>query len=455
MKGGRRRARTSRQMLSLVCFKECRCLQHADRNIVAAKYKEYDHLRRKPAAEKSTPRKRAAKDEREVLKERPANVIDATPKRDTKDKQSVQLLQAPPAIQEEPTPACVRFALGPTPQKDGEVLGIFDCLSTATPSKGSSEAAMISDLAVSATPSKHRTSSEDNKLSRTPQSSGKRFFLGAFVDTPLKRKREDEDCTPSVTTRQFATPSFLRRNVPMTRIDEEDGDGGITAPPFKKRNLVRSLSSIIQGLRRQEEQKMDEEWDILREIEDEESGIARTSDPPKILVEDSQVVKMPLGPDQGPALGEKGGDVDPGGLDAHGNPKKVWKKKGQKRQTKRVKMRPVMHQPKKAVEAGVDVVEETQNPDDSAEWLGDDAEFEDRGGDSDFEEDPNKPGTERKKARKQPNAKAKPKAQDNNKDDNSGKGKKVGVQAHANFRKLKIKNKNSKANRRGKKFGRR
>ena len=389
-----------------------------------------------------------------MLKERPANLVSATPKRDSKDEHVVQFLQAPPAIQEEPTPACVRFALGPTPQKDGEILGIFDCLSAATPSKGSSEPLLIPDLAVAATPSKHPASSSEKNLSRTPQSSGKRFLLQAFAGTPLKRKREYEECTPSTAKRQFATPSFLRRNVSLARIDEEDGDVGFTAPPFKKRNLVRSLSSIIQGLRKQEEDQMDEEWEIMRELEEEESGIARPTNAPTVLVEDSQAVEMPLGPDQGPERSENETENDPGSLDANGNPRKVWKKKGLKRQTKRVKMRPVMHQPKKAVD---EVVEEMQDLGDSTERLGDDAEFDFHGGDPDSADDQTKSKAERKKPRTQTKAKskAKSKAQNDDVESKPGKGRKVNAQAHANFRKLKIKSKNSKANGQGRKFGRR
>jgi hypothetical protein len=397
-------------------------------------------------------------------------LLAATPKRDSKDKQITQLLQVPAVIEEETTPACVRFALGPTPQKDGEVLGIFDTLPAGTPSKDSVLPHAETEFTVSATPSKNVRSSSDTKLSRTPQSSGKRFYLGAFVGTPLKRKREDEDCTPSTAKRLFATPSFLRRNVPLARIDEDANEGASTAPPFKKRGLVRSLSSIIQGLRKQEEERMDDEWEILREIEEDESGDADKSSPPKVLVEDSQAAEMPLGPDQVPDLSEDDAkDLDPGSLDANGNPRKVWKKKGQKRQTKRVKMRPVQHKAKKAAAAEPaeeernenEAVEETQDllekgpafEEESYDQKSEDANDNDN--ESDFGRETAKPKGAQKSKKPAKRKGAGSKIDEGNDDKKDRKSKKAAPGAHANFRKLKIKNKNSKANGRGRKFGRR
>jgi hypothetical protein len=373
-------------------------------------------------------------------------------------------------VEEEPTPACVRFALGPTPQKDGEVLGIFDALPTGTPSKSTDVPAAVPQLSISATPSKHAASSSDPTLSRTPQSSGKRFYLGGFVGTPLKRKREDDDCTPSTAKRLFATPSFLRRTAPLARIDEDANEGGTTAPPFKKRGLVRSLSTIIQGLRKQEEQMMDDEWEIMRELEEEEeesgnSGKGKATD---VLVEDSEGVEMPLGPDQSVNLSEDEADLDPGSLDANGNPRKVWKKKGQKRQTKRVKMRPVVHKPKKVTteelpaedDVESQVVEETQDLGSKSMPRGEEAtdtepgDLEERGNGSDYEHEAQQPATERqsKKPKKRKAVQLKTQEDADKKD---RKPKKVNALAHTNFRKLKIKNKNSKANGRGGRFGRR
>ena len=98
-------------------------------------------------------------------------------------------------------------------------------------------------------------------------------------------------------------------------------------PPFKKRGIVRSLSSMIQGLRKQEDDRLDEELEMIRELEDgDDDGSAAR---PAVQVEDSQVV-MPLGPDRAPESEEDEEEEQETGVF-----RKPWKKKGQKRQTKR------------------------------------------------------------------------------------------------------------------------
>ncbi|KAK5740029.1 hypothetical protein LTR17_004926 [Elasticomyces elasticus] len=65
---------------------------------------------------------------------------------------------------------------------------------------------------------------------------------------------------------------------------------------------------IIQNLRKTEEKRMDDEWDILDELENPSPAKSKVTSsnalPAKVLVEDSQLpedegVEMPLGPDQG------------------------------------------------------------------------------------------------------------------------------------------------------------
>lgn len=104
--------------------------------------------------------------------------------------------------------------------------------------------------------------------------------------------------------------------------------GRMRQPPFKKRGIVRSLSSIIQGLRKQEDDKLDEELEMMREMEDADED--QESAKPTVQVEDSQVV-MPLGPDQGIESEESEEEERDTGVF-----RKPWKKKGLKRQTKRV-----------------------------------------------------------------------------------------------------------------------
>jgi DNA replication regulator SLD2 len=92
---------------------------------------------------------------------------------------------------------------------------------------------------------------------------------------------------------------------------------------------------------------MDDEWDIMNELEAEEHG----AQPPKkqaeqVQVADSQLVVMPLGPDRAPES-ESEEEV---ALGNNGLPRKVYKKKGLKRQTRRANIKPVLNKPKKAAD---------------------------------------------------------------------------------------------------------
>jgi DNA replication regulator SLD2 len=405
---------------------------------LAASYKEYNKLRKKSAPAQQPRIDTTRKDECKVLKERPLSVASATPKKSNKTVNKLSPLQ-------EGTPAHVRTALGPTPHKDGRVLSIFDMVPNGTPSRSEHTSTAQLDDVISVTPSKATTSAYSKELfSRTPQSSGKRYYLESFAGTPLKRKREGELDTPMTVKRQYMTPMFLRRSTSLATVQEDSQASGVSRQPLKKKGLARNLSTIIQRLRNLQEDQMDDEWDILNEVEGGESehGV------PKILVEDSQAAAMPLGPDHIIESAEDEVPTDPGALDAEGKPRKVWKKKGLKRQTRRVIMRPVMHKPQKAVgveeadsgEDENDVAGETQlDEQDEAEDVGD-GDYEERHDSQQSQHEPQRKGSKKKQSN--------PAKED-------GKGKKVAADAHANFRKLKIKNKNSKASGRGKKFGRR
>lgn len=311
--------------------------------LAAAKYSEYDKLRR-PSAKQTV---KAAKIQATPKKSAPA----ATPQKAV----SQFLIPSIAALQDEegeiePTPAAVRMHLGPTPQKDGHILSLFDDLPSST--KPSRSALATIEANATFTPSKpsqsllvdNESPPENLHLDRTPASSSKRFLLDSFVSTPpLKRKREDDEATVHATpssAKGLSTPAFLRRSSNMLIMDtlveeaEQEGEmkslniGRMRQPPFKKRGIVRSLSSIIQGLRKQEDDKLDEELEMMREMEtgDDDEEPAR----PSVQVEDSQVV-MPLGPDRGPESEEDEEEED----ESVGF-RKPWKKKGLKRQTKRV-----------------------------------------------------------------------------------------------------------------------
>lgn len=314
--------------------------------MIAAKYREYDRLRRPPT--------------KQTESTKPAKPLHATPRKAgplaaTPQKPNSQfLIPSIPSLQEEelelePTPAAVRMHLGPTPQKDGHILSLFDDLSS-TASKASRTALASIEANANFTPSKpsqplfgNDESPPENVHDRTPASSSKRFLLDSFVSTtPLKRKREDDEpthATPS-SAKGLSTPAFLRRTSNMlimdTLVEEAENDheiksmniGRMRQPPFKKRGLVRSLSSMIQGMRKQEDDRLDEELEMMREMEnvDDDHEPAK----PAVQVEDSQIA-MPLGPDQAIESEESEEEERDTGVF-----RKPWKKKGLKRQTKRV-----------------------------------------------------------------------------------------------------------------------
>lgn len=441
----------------------------------AAKYREYDRLRRPPPPPASTPQKRKAAPV--PPSHTPSKRLALTPQKPSFQPvptPSRHLLASPSQHNElEPTPAHIRHMLGPTPQKDGQILSLFDVLSSAgTPSKPRTTLGPI-DGNVTATPSKTDISgmflqspvATRDRGSRTPASSGKRFMLDAFL-TPAKREREgdgDEALGRSPSARQLETPAFLRRST--VALGPEDGGRG-RDPPFKKRGLVRSLSAIIRGLREQEEERMDDEMEALREMEEEEmegfgSGGGKDlkkPDPPapRVLVEDSQV-EMPLGPD---TLVEEDEDSDTaGGLDHNGQPRKVWKKKGLKRQTRRVIMRPVLHKAKPQVDGPAsdsednDQVPETQGLHAANAIIENGESNSDDGSDYDDAQHAREvsPSAVKKAAKTAQAAKAVESKPGNVV---QKAARKISATAHANYKKLKIKNKNSKANGRGR-FGRR
>jgi len=280
----------------------------------------------------------------------------------------------------------------------------------------------------------------------------------------MKRKREDEQSTPSGARGSAETPAFLRR-IDMgpfsSRLDtlaevDEPSLLGAREPPFKKRGLVRSLSAIIRNLKQQEEDEADEDLAMMREMEQEEeaggggvpSRLSTTARPkePEILVEDSQI-EMPLGPDgEIDSDAEEDDNVDDG-LDANGQPRKTYKKRGQKRTTRRVIMRPAPR-PKAAesqqTTAESQIVHETQLADDFNSRADFDAGGLDEDSDDEF-------GASKTSNTKRPESQSQQK-------DSAGTIKKavrkISAAAHANYCKLKIKNKDSKAKGRGR-FGRR
>ncbi|KAK3346794.1 DNA replication/checkpoint protein [Lasiosphaeria hispida] len=312
-------------------------------------------------------------------------------------------------------------SIGPTPQKDGVVLGLFDLLAR-TPSRSNNTSAFTAT-----TPNTHRhpaspsTEGGNRRLARTPRStSGQRILLfGAATTTPLHNRGGDPQGpggeaarqTPQsgrggVSKLQFSTPAFLRRTAaPLPRVDE-NGEWGIAPLRLPRKPLGRGLSNMVAGLRKIEDEALDEDEDALREMEMEMEGVApvekaapvirKPRDIPAVGRDEVEVGDSQL-QDLLEAEAEEEGDFEPepelepepepeilrpekpvllGGFDDEnlydsseaeqldrGQPLRVYVKKGQKRTTRRSNMKPArVRRPVDAPGDGEDdeVVPETQ-----------------------------------------------------------------------------------------------
>ncbi|KZF21889.1 hypothetical protein L228DRAFT_269337 [Xylona heveae TC161] len=261
---------------------------------------------------------------------------------------------SPSSIRKLSTPPKVT-AIGPTPQRDGYALGIFDLLSEHGTPQGPQTSgeptgnAPPNANAVLQTPSKSSSSAvldeaiimTGKRGNRTPASSSKRFFLDSFT-TPLKRKREDDpdgiggpETPSSSTSNLLATPAFLRRDggrKPLDAVLEEDEQTSPMTQRFwpKRRTYVKGLSTILAELREMQQEDDADGEEALREIEGNQGRPSR------------------LGPDQ-----EEGEEEHPGkenekqGANANNSKWKFWKKKGAKRQTRKFNLKPVLRKSSK------------------------------------------------------------------------------------------------------------
>ncbi|BCS03357.1 protein sld2 [Aspergillus luchuensis] len=420
----------------------------------------------------------------------------------------------------------LKTAIGPTPQRDGKALGLFDLLSesggsTATPS--ATRIASLRDNAVQ-TPSRrkkqldtiaeegeedeHEEDDDDSpRGARTPASSGKKWMLSTLFATPTTWRyamMENENQGPRypayIRTNDTAskpteaqpgpnaeeTPSFLRR-APATRYNPNthpDGDdGGLSPIAVRKRPqfVGKGLSALVQGLRDMEEEQMQNDMDILHEIEAEQ--LQQQQQQAGEDVANSQTQQ------QYPST-----EVS-----------RPFKKKGQKRTTRKVRMKPVTAKPKaepqlpasddeedtQDADADADIVPETQRlniPGTEAHDIdGEEEELNslhsfsgsepDLDPDYDFDEDEetlskpparSKSFSERMKEAIEAD-KPQGRANDEEVDDEKEKkrkektkektqtqprARKVNPAAHANYRSLKLRNRGSKG-RYGGRFGRR
>ena len=399
--------------------------------------------------------------------------------------------------------------VGPTPQKDGIPLGLFEFLSPyqQSPSTkvGNHRPALASLCAnVPATPTKrpcNNVSTDDPpdtigrfRFTRTPTSTGKRFLLDTFVTPQKDRHSAEADATPSSSMRHLQTPTFLRRDSARLNVlaeqNETKGSENPTRaaePLFKKRRgFGRSLSAIIRDLKKNEDEEFADEMEAQRQMEMEthaRTGLAQAdqnlglkdkngSRDSQVLVQDSQPA-MSLGPD-GSNEPENSDESSPE-ADVSGQPRKPWKKKGMKRQTKRVNseysalptsdtmcihdflVRPVASKPKPQP-----VVSLQHDKEDSSSAIVLESQLaaprnkdsEDEDGHSDFAPR-NIEVASQSRAHSKSTKLSGPSKDGRDTQSNSPKKskRKVNPQAHANYRRLKIKSKNGKGQGRGR-FGR-
>ncbi|OJD24628.1 hypothetical protein ACJ73_04015 [Blastomyces percursus] len=314
------------------------------------------------------------------------------------------------------SPLPLRAAIGPTPQRDGKALGLFDLLSasggshrsrnsatatkTTTPSsrQGRGSNSHRGDHDGMQTPSRLKggrtnAGNGDDKdgekyyenffaSPRTPVSSAKKFYLANFFTTPPgyrystvvdgRISSHDDDSNQqtgnddTVNERRGSasnnplgsdTPSFLRRRNLFSSSSRANshqharGASGATlhdlspiAVRMPQKLVGKGLSTIVQTLRDIQEERLDEELDVLREIEAE--AAVREDD---VIINDSQV-----------PLHDVEGD---GNREGNTFMARQWKKKGQKRTTRRVIMRPVRAKAKATPEWPVAVIDDDDDGD--------------------------------------------------------------------------------------------
>lgn len=307
-----------------------------------------------------------------------------------------------------------------------------------------------------ATPSKAaQENAEDFKLGRTPSSVSKRRYLDNLV-TPLKPADGNAQArTPvSVSKLQFGTPTFLRRR-PLAAVEEmPEYQSPEKLRRTTRRPFARGLSAIVANLRKVEESQFDEEEEAMREMEGfappEPSVVpaappaapAPVPVPVPDVVPDSQVESQA-------GVRMLGGFDDEADYDSpveeqldRGRPMKEFKKKGQKRTTRKVNMKPTfIRRPAEEV-----VAPEDSDDEPVPETQVDPAAADLAGGDEDGEYMEREAGVKGKK-----------RGADG--EEKGGKvrkvARKVNELAHANFRRLKLRGKGAKGGGGGGRFRRR
>jgi hypothetical protein len=407
------------------------------------------------------------------------------------------------------TPSTARFA-ATTPQSKRTAQLLFQPSASAT------------------TPHRRRRGSRG---SITDEDGGKENNATLFKTPSTNRVSKTRANNTTAATPTSSTPSFLRRRTiqmgtatatGLARVDEQDehgsgagqggegdGDGdedgegkwGRVGPlklPRKLGGLGRSLSSVVAGLRRIQDEAFEEEEDVLREMEMEMEGGGggagatrkgagrKDAAAEEVEVGDSQV-PVQLGRDLPSKATQQGNDAaadtpapllsafdeealyDSPDEDKQRQPLRQFKKRGQKRSTRLVNMRPTRARRPAQTEGEpdedeeVNLVPETQfdaskpTTTTTADGDADDLRLSDLDSApeadfhaSDFDEEEDEQVKAKAKAKKSKAAAAKDKKAAKSGAEAKGEGvvkravRKVKATAHANFKRLKLRNSGSK-----------
>ena len=365
---------------------------------IAAKYKEFqklgDVLAGKLGIEAlQTPRKKQKPD---TVRRR---LYDVTPR-----KASISILDSHPS-QVDPydappsaTPKRFLSAIGPTPQRDGKVLGLFDLLSNSGGSHGSkttpgsnNKKRKVSALTetdgnvVAQTPSRKRDAldedilqhlgstnetpaSAEKKFGRTPASDSKKFMLSHFFATPSAMRyadvvgdiaTKDAERTPlrdivlgldsaeklkdQAGNFHDTTPIFLRRSHSFKErlVSAKPGKQAVSPSAIRKvpsalrryKSGPKPFSQIMYDLQNTSTQKS-------QLADDDDYNDEEDNDAMEAMRETENAVQVRETQQQELSDFEGQGESDLDDLKPVPEKEKIWKKKGQKRTTKRSNMKP-------------------------------------------------------------------------------------------------------------------
>lgn len=368
-------------------------LQVTNFSSVARKYKLYNKLR---TSSPHHPSKSSPAAKQKPLRPAPASTTQ-TPQKHTKHSHYVHPYTLdpydPPLSARKDSPSTFRISIGPTPQKDGRVLGIFDFLSpetdrTGTPSKNQGRPSLTSIAGNSLkTPSKKRRAQNDDDEANIPSSKRSKPSLPVTLFTPSAARRTTKaGATPSSHHTLVGlddTPAFLKRHHSSAHPLSDDAGVSISWSPeinvrMRTKPVLKGLSQLVRGLRDMADQELDDEMELLREVEGDEAAPKKPNFAAKLraatakkeqdldsassvptpfrdshtagpeqqqplsfrkVQPSSESTEMPLGPDRAPDEGSGEDSTQPArGRD--GKPLRVFKKRGQRRSTRMSKMRP-------------------------------------------------------------------------------------------------------------------